>query len=147
MSPTVFTSVSIFPDAIDWTAFDRDRRLRRALEFVVAKNGVVDLGEVACAAFVERTYLSRIFRARVGISFSHFLRAFRVALACNILKNENVLTIRVAFRVGFGSVRTLERTFRQVIGLSPREFRAQCWRPDSTDPAEGALEYRSSVVP
>ncbi len=68
--------------------------------------------------------LSGFFMSSFGMSFSAFLRKYRLNTAVRLLESDTRMTMtNVAFESGFSSVRTFNRVFREEFGISPSEYR------------------------
>lgn len=84
----------------------------------------IDLAELASVGGVAPPRISALFRSVIGVSFKKLLRQIRILAACERLVHEPTLSItRLAFDVGFGDLSYFERSFRNAIGESPRQFR------------------------
>jgi len=80
------------------------------------------LSQVAREAGVSRQHLGRLWKRKLGVSFNGYLHALRIEHACALLREHGKKIIDVAFESGFGSISQFNRVFRQVQGISPREF-------------------------
>ena len=80
------------------------------------------LEDVARAFFVTPAYLSRSFKACTGLSFVTYLNHLKVERAKELLLREGSVT-QVSLELGYESLTHFERVFRQIAGLSPREWR------------------------
>lgn len=79
---------------------------------------------VADALFVSRSYLSHLFHEKVGFSFRDYVNYMRVQEACRLLMQpENLPMAELASRVGFGSLRSFNRAFRDFKEVSPIHYR------------------------
>jgi transcriptional regulator GlxA family with amidase domain len=79
------------------------------------------------AGMSERSYL-RHFRAEMGIKPSEHLRRTRVELASTLLEQSDLPIDKIARRCGLTSGECLARLFRQVVHLSPTEYRSRARR-------------------
>jgi len=86
---------------------------------------ILTLDKASCIACMERTAFSRFFRQRIGVTFSEFLRAYRVELAMNAMLADNASLKEIARSVGFNSFATFERQFKREVGLCPSTFRSK----------------------
>lgn len=78
---------------------------------------------------INRRALERRFRAHVGRSLHDEIRRAHVDRAKKLLINTSLAIDDVAARAGFGSATRLGIVFRQVVGMTPREFRRSGLRP------------------
>lgn len=67
--------------------------------------------------------LSQTFKQRVGMSIVQFLHEVRTNHACSLLTSTDMHEIDIAEEVGFGSMRSFSRIFRDVKRMTPNEYR------------------------
>jgi YesN/AraC family two-component response regulator len=83
------------------------------------------LREVAEKFHISEYYLSRNFRVVTGFSFNEYVNTTRVNMAKKLLKETNYNITRIAEEVGFNTITHFGRTFRKVVGISPKAYRIQ----------------------
>lgn len=83
------------------------------------------LRRVASEVHTDRFSLSRKFKETTGINFNHYISRLRVEKAKDLLLNPHHRVIEIAFEAGFGSLTHFGRTFRQIVGLNPTQYRAR----------------------
>lgn len=71
--------------------------------------------------YLNKYYISHVFKDRFHTSITIFINNLRVGYACELLKRVNGIT-EVAFQSGFSSIRTFNRVFSKCIGMTPGEF-------------------------
>lgn len=86
-------------------------------------DGNLSLEMVAEAANVTGSYLSRIFRTNLGITFTDYLGKFRVEQGRKLLETTSESVKDIAAKVGFNSVQQFIRVFKKHVGQSPGEYR------------------------
>ena len=69
------------------------------------------------------TYLSRFFADRVGITYNAYVTRRRLNQACYLLQNTEQSVSDIAYACGFTSIRSFNRNFREMTGVSPTDFR------------------------
>ena len=79
------------------------------------------LDYLAKELYLNKYYISHIFRERLNISYKDFITQLRIDHACKLLK-KNVSVTEVAYASGFSSTKTFNRTFLQYMNMSPREY-------------------------
>lgn len=120
-------------DGIAWEAFSYYQPLNRASAYILRHlQDHVALGEVVRAACVEPSYFSAYFRRKVGISFTFWLPAVKIAKAAQLLQLQDFSISAVARQVGFKSLRTFERSFKALAGLTPTAFKRSINHRDGT---------------
>ncbi len=83
----------------------------------------ISLKKAPGIAALESSYFSSYFRAKVGITFTDWLRQVRIRKAMNLMKASDLSITEVTYEVGFGDLRTFERAFKRYTRRTPREFK------------------------
>jgi AraC family transcriptional regulator len=101
------------------------RWLEHAREFLHAHFlESVTLAAIANSVGVHPTHLARVFRRSYGCTAGEYVRRLRIDFACReISQTDNSLT-EIAITAGFYDQGHFSRTFKQMIGLTPRQYRA-----------------------
>ena len=83
------------------------------------------LTEVANKFYISPSYLSRTFSKITGFHFGEYLQAIRMRETRRQLieSDENILSI--AEKVGYHSIAHFNKTFKEMTGISPTQFRKQ----------------------
>lgn len=98
--------------------------LRRAIALVRARSSHgITLSEAAQAARLSPSYLSRLFTAEVGVTFSEFVTATRIEEAQRLLRSGSLSLSQVAAQVGFSSQSYFTRVFKAAVGVTPGDYR------------------------
>jgi AraC-like DNA-binding protein len=79
--------------------------------------------EAARALDLNRFYFCKLFKKSTGLNFTEYVSRIRVEHARTLLINSNRRISEIAFEVGFQSLSTFNRVFKNVVGLSPTESR------------------------
>jgi two-component system, response regulator YesN len=66
---------------------------------------------------------SKIFNEKFGQSIKSYINNIRVKKAAELLKNHDLGIMDIALSVGFGSVGHFDRVFKEIYGVSPKEYR------------------------
>ncbi len=104
--------------------FDYYPRLNRLREYVEQSySEPISLGKAAGIAALEKSYFSSYFHAKVGITFTEWLRQVRIEKAMELMKASDSSITEVAYEVGFGDLRTFERAFKKHTLMTPSEFK------------------------
>ena len=102
------------------------RQILKAVAFIETNfDREVALEDIAKAAGLSPSYLSRQFKSCLGTSPSEYARHFRIAKAAELLRRPELAVADVARELGFGDTALFSRQFRQVTGTSPSGFRKQ----------------------
>jgi AraC-like DNA-binding protein len=77
---------------------------------------------LARAAALSRSAFFDRFTRQVGVTPADYLLAWRMALAKDLLRREEVDIAGVAERVGYGSASTFSTAFSRHVGLPPGRY-------------------------
>jgi AraC family transcriptional regulator len=100
------------------------RVLRRVLDRMEAELTCnLDLNTLAAESGYSRSHFLRIFRAGMGCSPHEWLTQLRVEKAKKMLREDSASLIDIAASCGFCSHSHFSRTFRQIAGLTPDQYR------------------------
>jgi AraC-like DNA-binding protein len=85
----------------------------------------LDLAEVAeMLGTTARTLQRRL--GREGMTYRQVLDEARYEIACELLADQDMKIIDVAFATGYENPQHFTRAFRRLAGLSPRDYRNSC---------------------
>ena len=105
-------------------AEELNRRLLRARDAMDrAYAEPLDVRAVAAVAHVSPAHFSRCFRAVFGESPHRYLQRRRVERSMFLLRESDRTVTDICFDVGFSSVGTFSRTFREIVGQTPSAYR------------------------
>ena len=82
------------------------------------------LEAVSDALHISRYHLSHMMSSKLGMGFNTYINTLRVNHACDLLSESGKKTADISEDVGFGSIRSFNRAFQQVMGMSPLQYRA-----------------------
>jgi transcriptional regulator GlxA family with amidase domain len=103
-----------------------NRRLLRARDVMDrCYADALDIEALAKSAHVSRAHFIRSFRATFGETPHRYLQRRRLERAMSMLRESELSVTEISLEVGFGSLGTFSRTFREVIGVSPSEYRVR----------------------
>lgn len=72
---------------------------------------------------ISPAYVVKLFKANIGNTFLGYLHQLRVDRAAGLLLNTELRVSEIAYSVGFESLRTFSRVFRELKGVPPAQFR------------------------
>ncbi len=101
-----------------------NRRLLRARDLMDrAYAEPLDVRSVAAAAYLSEAHFTRSFRAAFGETPHRYLQRRRVERAMFLLRDTERSVTDICFDVGFTSLGTFSRTFTQIVGETPTDYR------------------------
>jgi AraC-like DNA-binding protein len=71
------------------------------------------------------SYFSRLFHQQAGVPLVEYINGVRIRRSCALLKRTSLGVLEIAFSVGYNNLSHFNRYFRKLMGMSPREYRAQ----------------------
>ncbi len=83
----------------------------------------ISIEEIAEICGINRSYLGKIFRNSVGRSPQEFLMNYRMVKATELLKLTTLSIADIGNAVGYSNPLHFSRAFKNVYGVSPREWR------------------------
>lgn len=83
----------------------------------------LDLTQVADAIGCNPSYLSRVMKQELGISFKDFLTMLRISEAIHLMRNPELSLNQIAEKVGYSNQHYFSAAFKNCQGVSPSEFR------------------------
>jgi two-component system response regulator YesN len=100
--------------------------LRKVIDYIEETyRGRVSLSAAAQIAGVSSAYLSRVFSAEMGETFSRYVRRMRVQRAQDLLTGTRLPISDIAELAGFADQSHLTAAFRAETGTTPAQFRAR----------------------
>jgi AraC-like DNA-binding protein len=98
--------------------------MRRVREHIEAHLGdSMDLAMLAAVAGLSIHHFARGFKQSTGVTPHHYLTQKRVERAQDMLVHSALSLSEVAYAVGFSDQSHLARHFRQMLGITPGQFR------------------------
>ncbi len=98
--------------------------MRRVHEYIEAHlNDTVELLELAAIAGLSIFHFARQFKQSAGVTPHYYLIRSRIERARELLAGTDLSLSEIAFATGFSDQSHLTRHFRQMIGMTPGQFR------------------------
>ncbi len=83
----------------------------------------ISLDDLASRFFINKYYLTRVFRNQLGQSITSYLLTLRITHAKQMLRFTDLSVEEVGLRCGLGSAQYFSRTFKAVEGVAPSTYR------------------------
>ena len=74
---------------------------------------------------ISKCYISHVIGEKLGMGFNEYVNSIRVSDACKHLKKAELSITEISEAVGFNTLRTFNRAFRQQMGMTPSQYREQ----------------------
>ena len=126
----LYAVCALFYLEIDYTeedTFSGSTQLLRDI-FIYIENNIGNsctLHDLAKELRYNESYLSRMFLKSVGITYTEYVRNIKMDHACYLLRNTNESIFSIATKCGYATHSSFNRCFKQLIGVTPQEYRVQ----------------------
>jgi two-component system response regulator YesN len=85
----------------------------------------ITLDEVAKVSHLSASRLAHVFKDQMGITVIDYLTSVRIERAKQLLLATSQSCTEICFQVGYNNQSYFTRTFKTLVGIPPRRFRAQ----------------------
>lgn len=86
-------------------------------------NTGITLDEIAAKLGITPEYLGTKFRTETGITFSNYMKDYRITKAKELLLGTNLKLYEIADRVGYNDPKYFSRVFKEETGQIPADYR------------------------
>ena len=116
-----------FTSQVELTESDIDHCAMDKLTCYIAKNykDPLPLYGAAQALGYSPNYLSHCIFKTLGMSYRAFLGSTRAEYARLMLLKTNLSVLEIALECGYPNIRSMQRHFKDFLGISPMEYRKQ----------------------
>jgi transcriptional regulator GlxA family with amidase domain len=98
--------------------------MRRVREYIEAHlHDSIELVELAAIAGLSIFHFARQFKQSAGVTPHYYVIQSRIERAQELLASTDLSLSEIAFATGFSDQSHLTRHFRQLIGVTPGQFR------------------------
>ncbi len=104
-------------------AVDYGHLVTRLVKVMRASDEPLSLDDLAEMAGLSPFHFARVFRSVAGIPPVEYQTALRFVRAKELLLTSTASVTDICFEVGYGSLGTFSRRFKQMVGITPAEFR------------------------
>lgn len=81
------------------------------------------LDDISSDLHLSKYHISHLLNKKLGISFTGYVNILRINNACDLLRKTNKSIANISEEVGFGSIRSFNRVFLQIMNMTPCEYR------------------------
>lgn len=108
----------------NYQSSDNITSMQRALNYIEANyTQDITLEQISQEISLSCSYLSHLFKKTTGMSFSIYMTRIRIEKAAALIKTTKKPIIDIAYETGFRSIRTFNRSFKEVVGITPKSLR------------------------
>ncbi|MGI6541490.1 MAG: helix-turn-helix domain-containing protein [Limnochordia bacterium] len=80
------------------------------------------LQQLYSAFFYSPSHIRQLFKEHLGCTPQHYLLQLKATKACELLRSPASID-QVAREAGFSNVRSFQRSFKRIMGVTPSEYR------------------------
>ena len=113
----------LLPGNEPWSEVE-DERIREILEQVnVSYADRISLTEIARGMYLSDSYLSRVFKSAVGVSFQEYLNRARLEHGVESLLYTTKSVAEISEECGFANPSAFNKLFKKTYGCAPTEYK------------------------
>ncbi len=106
-------------------------QIRPAINYIDANyDKPITLADVAKASHLSISRLAHIFKEQMGITIIDYLTSVRIERAKQLLLATNQNCTEICFQVGYNNQSYFTRTFKGLVGMTPRQFKIRNHRKE-----------------
>lgn len=118
---------TVFPRYQNMTVEFQKKSVKIAIQKVcihIREHSETNYSLIECADIIgmSPSYLSRMFKKEMGVTFIEYMTEYKVEKAKQSLQDTDLSVTEIANIVGY-SERNLNRNFQRYVGMSPRQYR------------------------
>ena len=101
-------------------------QIRPAINYIDANyDKPITLTEIARVSYLSVSRLAHIFKEQMGITIIDYLTSVRIERAKQLLLATEQNCTEICFEVGYNNQSYFSRTFKGLVGMTPRQFRTR----------------------
>lgn len=112
--------------------YSTDTYVDYAANYIQANFATAKIGDVARYVGVHRSYLTNIFKKKLGVSPQEYLMHARMKRARMLLMDSNLPIQEISRAVGYDNPLTFSKVFKSFYSISPKLYRQQN-RPEALE--------------
>lgn len=106
-------------------------QIRPAINYIDANyDKPITLADIAKVSYLSVSRLAHLFKEQMGITIIDYLTSVRIERAKQLLLGTEQSCTEICFQVGYNNQSYFSRTFKELVGMSPRQFRTRNQRRD-----------------
>jgi AraC-like DNA-binding protein len=101
-------------------------QIRPAINYIDANyDKPIGLADIAKASYMSVSRLAHVFKEQMGITLIDYLTSVRIERAKQLLLATAQNCTEICFQAGFNNQSYFTRTFKRLVGATPRQFRVK----------------------
>ena len=78
--------------------------------------------------FISPSYFAHLFKKKSGKSVIEYIHEVRITHAKSFLEKDDTSIGSIALLVGFGDINYFSRKFKELVGMTPTEYKKSCFK-------------------
>lgn len=111
--------------------YSSETYVEHALQYIALNYARIKVNDIATYIGINRSYLTSIFKKELQISPQEYLINYRLSKAAKLIKSTNLPIKDISSQSGYSSPLNFSKMFKNVYGLSPKNYRLQDETPTS----------------
>lgn len=104
-----------------------------AVEYIHYNYAHIRVSDIADYIGITRSYLTHIFKQKLGVSPQEYLLNYRLDRSLRLLRSTNLSIQEISEKIGYENPLTFSKMFKNVYGSSPKNYRIQMLeKPDKS---------------
>ncbi|MEG2596805.1 MAG: AraC family transcriptional regulator, partial [Oscillospiraceae bacterium] len=97
--------------------------IRRVIHYIDTHIFFIEnVGTISKELSYSSSYLSRIFRAKTGMTLQNYLNYKKIEKSTDLLVNENFSVTEISDKLHYKTVQSFSKIFKRLIGISPANY-------------------------
>ena len=83
----------------------------------------ITVKQIADALYISQSYVSKVFSQKLRYGFREYINTLRISKVQSLLRDTDKKILQIMSECGFQNQSSFNRVFRELTGLSPKEYR------------------------
>ena len=105
--------------------YSPDVYVNYAAEYIHYNYDHIRVSDIADYIGITRSYLTHIFKQKLGVSPQEYLLTYRLDQSLRLLRSTNFSIQEISESIGYENPLTFSKMFKNAYGLSPKNYRIQ----------------------
>ena len=117
-------------------------QIKPAIDFIEASyDQPLTLADVAKSAYLSVSRLAHLFKEQMGVTIIDYLTNVRIDHAKRLLLSTDKSCSKICFEVGYNNQSYFTRTFKEIVGMTPRQFRESNRRDNTAKASRRSIQF------
>ena len=84
---------------------------------------ILNISDIANEFYITKYHLCRIFKESTGLTITQYINSLKIHQASELLRKTDSSITEIGFACGFNSTMYFCKTFKEIVNMTPSEFR------------------------